>query len=449
MKVTWYTNACVRITSDDGANILCDPWVNGGAFLGSWFHWPPIPDDLEAQLIVDKCDGVYISHLHPDHYDPKFLAKFSRANPDTPIYIAEFAHPWLKRSIKAVVSNQEKVIDLPINREVQVAPGFTLKVFAADTCNPSICGASVSCQIEPSMRGIDSIGVFSADGRVVVNANDAMGIHLVSRIAGHIGKADLLMGHYGGASPYPQCFPDVEDKAKAGRQVIKNACETLLTAADALDAQFVMPFAGQYMLGGSLHVLNSDRATLPLDQAVSYLQKITSREVISVNPFGEIDLSSGNKTSDYVEPSQQISTDYQLELSHMRFSYEKEDPQPWIRSSTDLEIAAESISQRSKFSKISFSNSFVIGDGDKWITINLDSANLQTTFTLGRDPKFEDVTEILMHPELLRRLSTRKRGYKGFTTMHWNQADVGSHFQWKRSGRFDLQSHSLLNFYGV
>ena len=449
MKVKWYTNACVRITSDGGSNILCDPWVNGGAFLGSWYQWPPVPDEFEAELIVDECDGVYISHLHPDHYDPKFLAKFSRAHPDTPIYIAEFSHPWLKRSIKAVVSNPKNVVELPTNREVQIAPGFTLKAFAADTCNPSICGVSVPCQIEPTMRGIDSIGVFSADGSVVVNANDAMGIHLVNRIAGNIGKADLLMGHYGGASPYPQCFPDVEDKAQAGREVIKVACDTLLTAADALDAKFVMPFAGQYMLGGSLHVLNSDRATLPLDQAVSYLQKLTSREVISVNPFGEIDLTNGNKSADYVEPSQQISTEYQIRLSHMKFSYEKEDLQPWISSSTDLEMAAKSISQRSKLSRIGFSNSFLIGDGDKWVTIDLDKKNMETTFRFGREPKFDDVTEILMHPELLRRLSTRKRGYKGFTTMHWNQADVGSHFQWKRSGRFDLQSHSLLNFYGV
>jgi len=73
MRIQWYTNACVRIIAKNGTNILCDPWVNEGAFLGSWFHWPPTPKSFEEELLSQKCDGVYISHLHPDHYDPKFI----------------------------------------------------------------------------------------------------------------------------------------------------------------------------------------------------------------------------------------------------------------------------------------------------------------------------------------------------------------------------------------
>ena len=63
MKIEWYTNACVRVIALNGASIVCDPWVNGGAFLGSWFHWPPISEEFGNSLLKEPCDGIYISHL--------------------------------------------------------------------------------------------------------------------------------------------------------------------------------------------------------------------------------------------------------------------------------------------------------------------------------------------------------------------------------------------------
>jgi UDP-MurNAc hydroxylase len=432
-----------------GASILCDPWVNEGAFLGSWFHWPPISEELERSFLNEPCEGIYLSHLHPDHYDPKFLQVFSKARPEVPIYIAEFAHSWLKRSVTAVTGGRSKIVEIPSLSEIEVAPGLSLKVFAADTCNPQVCGISVPCQPNPFLRGIDSIGVFSADGNVVVNANDAMGVQLIPRVAANIGRADLLMGHYGGASPYPQCFPEVEDKKAAARQVIEVACNSLVTAGNALDVKYIMPFAGQYVLGGKLVNLNADRATLPLDEAVKFIKTITTREVVSVNPGGYIDLSENTKSQDYTEPDVETTSRYLKEISDVKFAYEDVDRAIWIDFESDLLRSAKPVADRSRDAKVSVKNSFVIGDGEKWVTINLDPKCVETSIQFGYNPRFDNVTEILMPSELLRRLSTRKPGYRGFTTLHWNQADVGSHFLWKRSGVFDLASHSLLNFYGV
>jgi UDP-MurNAc hydroxylase len=340
-------------------------------------------------------------------------------------------------------------VEVPTLTDVEVAPGLKLKIFAADTCNPEVCGVSIPCQVNPFLRGIDSIGVFSADGFVVVNANDAMGVKLIPRIAANIGKADLLMGHYGGASPFPQCFPEVQDKRSASRKVIETACNMLVQAAEALDVKYVMPFAGQYVLGGKLAHLNADRATLPLDQAVSYIKSITKREVISVNPNGHIDLLGNTKSADYVEPHFKVLAEYISNISKIKFPYEDSVELTWDNYEEDLLDSARPVAERSKFADISFKNSFVIGDGEKWVTINLDPNHLQTSVEIGKKPRFNSVTEIEMPSALLRRLSTRKVNYKGFTTLHWNQADVGSHFVWKRSGEFDLGSHSLLNFYGV
>ena len=449
MKVNWYGNACVRVSSDSGHSILCDPWVNGGAFLGSWYQWPPIDPSLEQQLLIEPCDGLYISHLHPDHYDPKFIAKFSKNRPEVPIYVATFAHPWLLRSIKAVVAPGVNVIELPTLSEFRIAENFTIKVFAADTCNPVICGVNIPCNIEPSLRGIDSIAVFKADSQVIVNANDAMGVNLVSRIASNIGEADLIMGHYGGASPFPQCFEDVSDKLAAGIRVVDATCKMLIQAADSINAKLIMPFAGQYVLGGRLSDLNSSRATVPLDKAVAKLRLLTNRKIISIMPGGEIDLTSGEATADYVEPSEDRLNSYLARISKKKFPYEKKEYDFWGDMDLDLLASANRVVSKAKSSIIPFANSFIIGDGENFVTINLDSNWINSSALLGSHPAYETVTEITMPRNLLKNLATRKVGYTGFTSMHWNQADVGSHFKWKRKGEFDLTSHLLLNFFGT
>ena len=449
MKITWYNNACVRISSTSGANILCDPWVNPGAFLGSWFQWPPLPEHFEETLLSEQCDGIYISHLHPDHYDPKFLAKYTKRNPNVPVYIAEFTHSWLKKSVIAVVDSKTKVIEIPSLGHVEIEKGFTLKVFAADTCNPSVCGSNIPCQSEPKLRGIDSIGVFRADNITVVNANDAMGVNLIARAAANIGEADLIMGHYGGASPYPQCFPDVINKTQAGMKVVEETCKTLVSAADAVNAKKIMPFAGQYILGGKLTHLNDFRATLPLDDAADYIREITNREVVTVMPGGSIDLTLEQKSPNYTEPSTEVRDNYLKEISKFEFNYEKKRSTDWDNVEKDLVVAATPIATRSVLAKIQKENSFVIGDGINFVTINLDPAGKKTGVLAGAVPIFESVTTITMPTELLKLLSTRAKGYKGFTPMHWNQADVGSHFTWRRIGDYELASHSLLNFFGI
>ena len=219
-----------------------------------------------------------------------------------PIYIAEFAHPWLKRSLSSVINKSATLIEIPARSEINVGQGLKMNVFAADTCHPSICKVSIPCQPETTLRGINSVAVFSADGLKVVNANDAMGVHLVSKIAANIGTADLLMGHYGGASPYPQCFSDIEDKKAAAENVIRATSEMLITAAEALNCKYIFPFAGQYILCGRLATLNKDRATLPLDQAVNFLRKLTTREIISLRPSGTLDLTSNTREPEYIEP---------------------------------------------------------------------------------------------------------------------------------------------------
>jgi UDP-MurNAc hydroxylase len=444
VRVTWHTNACVEISSSGGSSILCDPWTTEGAFLGSWFHWPPLADTFEAQLLNRRFDGIYISHLHPDHFDRRFLAKYLRRWPRTPIIIAKYAHPWLVRACKVLAGGNSRVMELEPGRSLDVS-GIRLRIIPADQCNPRVCGTSIPCTPDPWSRGIDSVGVFEADGRTVVNANDALAMHFLKRLAPLIGKADLLMGHYGGASPYPQCFPEVIDRHSEGRKVVNQTCETLGVAANALAARFVLPFAGQYVLGGRLVSLNKDRATVPLDQAAAIVDQACRAEVVTLAPGGSIDFDSDTKDPDYVEPPADVLVAYEERLLSRRFPYENVSLARLTEG--ELERCAGLIIQRAAGFGLSRPSSFIIGDES--VSVSIEVGPHGGRVRSGEYPSGDSVTRISMPYQLLSFLGRRRRGYQGFTSAHWNQADVGSHFIWRRSGEFDLRAHMLLNFFGA
>ena len=70
MKVKYIYSACLEINCDNFI-ILTDPWFTEGAYDGSWYQFPKIdPFDF-----IVKPDLIYISHIHPDHYDSIFLKK--------------------------------------------------------------------------------------------------------------------------------------------------------------------------------------------------------------------------------------------------------------------------------------------------------------------------------------------------------------------------------------
>ena len=64
-KVVYKYSACIKIVTDD-VTILCDPWFND-AYYGTWTQQNKI-NNIEE--FIGDFDVVYISHIHPDHYDP-------------------------------------------------------------------------------------------------------------------------------------------------------------------------------------------------------------------------------------------------------------------------------------------------------------------------------------------------------------------------------------------
>ena len=66
MKFEFIGNAGGIFYGSEGTKILCDPWIVPGVFEGSWFHYPPLKTKIKD---LQNVDAIYVSHIHPDHYD--------------------------------------------------------------------------------------------------------------------------------------------------------------------------------------------------------------------------------------------------------------------------------------------------------------------------------------------------------------------------------------------
>ena len=461
MQLEWFRSATVGLTSPSGVTVLCDPWITDGAFIGSWFHWPPLEGLEFDELVARRWDFVYISHLHADHFDRRLVAEIARRQPWSKAIVADFSHPWLRGAVERCGFTGNRLL-VASDQERLSLGDLEVTVRTADACDPTVCGTSTPCSpLLDWNRAIDSVALFESGGVRVLHANDALAVASSAEVLRSLGRVDVLLGHYGGAGPFPQAFPDVVDKPAHARRLAYQFLHRLAAAAELVGARYVMPFAGQYQLGGHLASLNANRSVVPLDEAVSWLEEHCSATAISLQPFRQVSLRDGELGTEWVEPSDDVLSDYLVQIERFHYPYEREN-ESWPDAHAELSRAFERVARlhdervRSglKMDPVSVQ---IVADPALAIVAagGSDLSEHALTLDFGADrleggvdcePRSESLTRISVDPRLLRRLLVRSPEYRGFTQMHWNQAEIGSHLRWRRWGAYDPTAHSFLNF---
>jgi UDP-MurNAc hydroxylase len=444
MKIQWYRSATVGIFSKSGTAILCDPWITDGAFIGSWFHWPPLEGFEFDELASRKWDALYISHFHADHFDRKLVAKIARNQPSTIVLIPLYENKWLKRAVENCGFKSDRIQEIPSDQKIHFKD-IDITMYVADYCNPEICGASIPCTFSTKkFRANDSVALFESDGKRVLNANDALAVHTAQRLWSRIGEIDLLLGHFGGAGPYPQCFNSLSDENKK-QEALKTGwvfANRLISTSTALKARFVFPYAGQYLLGGRLSKLNDFRSVIPLPEVLASIRANSPTVPISLNAFGEFDLETESSTGDWIEPSNLDKENYITKISKNLYPYELGEPD-FINGQIILSKALESI-------KPVFQQYLADGSLGSESSIVFQAEGIKSAINFGKNfcsvtdsEIFSKVTTISTDLRLLKRLILRKPNYQGFTQYHFNQAEIGSHFAWSRIGEYPKETRFL------
>jgi UDP-MurNAc hydroxylase len=74
VKLTFVNHACCKLIAGD-IGLLFDPWIDGSAFNDGWDLLIPTP--LPRDAIMAGITHIWLSHEHPDHFSPSFLASIA------------------------------------------------------------------------------------------------------------------------------------------------------------------------------------------------------------------------------------------------------------------------------------------------------------------------------------------------------------------------------------
>lgn len=308
MRVTFFANAC-NIYEADGFRLLTDPWLTDGAFEGSWFHYPPFkttPDE------VSGVDALYISHLHPDHYDEKTLESFRR---DIPIVILDHGRNYLQRKLQSLGFSH--IIGLHDGTDCRLGP-FTVTVYAPFTKHP----------FHDSETGnfLDSAVVVRSAEHSVLNANDnTPSLDAARQLAERHGKFTVAQLNYNAAGPFPSCFNNLseEEKQRAHGRVLERNLGHLVDCARILDPHYVMPFAGSYVIGGRQWKKNQYLGTTTWDHAADYIRERGLNPLV-LNERLTFDLNTERIVNGVYERIDTTTQQQYIEnvLSEKRYTYE-------------------------------------------------------------------------------------------------------------------------------
>lgn len=205
------------IAYDDGPVLTTDPWINEGAYFGSWCHDYAIPrDQLNA---IKAARYHWFSHGHPDHLNIDSLPDLSGGT----FLLADHYGSRIAHDLRAAGHNVEVMGDWEWRR-----------------LSPAIRVCAVANQNQ------DSILLIDINGRLVIDANDSPEFGeawRVRRMAGQFQEVYLLQLHgWGGADMLNLFAPDGTNLTSSDR-LRRPIAPRAQRAAIAFGANKVIPFS--------------------------------------------------------------------------------------------------------------------------------------------------------------------------------------------------------------
>jgi hypothetical protein len=149
---------------------------------------------------------------------------------------------------------------------------------------------------------------------------------------------------------------------------------------------------------------------------------------------------------EWVEPTAESVNSYLNEISSYIFPYQRKK-EVWENGQQLLESALVRV-------EVEYLKRLALGRAEEMYSVTLKTENFGKTinfnganvsFTDANNPIYESNTKLDIDERLLKRLILRAEGYSGFTQYHFNQAEIGSHISWSRSGSHNRVT-GLLNF---
>lgn len=418
IRVTYLYSACVTIETAD-LRVVCDPWFTDGAFDGSWYQYPRLDNPLER---IGAVQFIYVSHVHPDHYDPVFLRSYLTRFPEAQIIIADFRFNHLQRKM----------------RSDGFEPRIVSTLSVGETCLDIVPNQA---QATADPNDIDSALVVRRLGHSVVNMNDnPFEEHHVERICALCPKLDIALLGYTGAGPYPQTYypdgPRVRELAERKKQEFFTRYRRMRRA---LNPRVAIPFAGKYLLGGKLTALNELRGVA---DAVEVLAFDPDAVVLGDGGDASIETETLMPSRVRTQPYSKQEVDaFLTTIRDARMAFEQvftEDAAPFLPVRS---LAPKAYCNALSKTTCKEDYYFCIAIGNAWLCVNANAENPLCEW-LERPDALTPRSEVTLDVRHLFGLMT--------CVFHWNNAEVGSLLTVRRiPDAYNQAAQRFLNFFHV
>ena len=230
MKIKYISNASIFLEGKN-SRVLFDPWITFNNNSNSNYYNFPENRYSKKEISNLKPDYIYISHSHPDHFDKITLSLF---NKKTPIIVANFKNPYLKKNLNQIGF-----------KNVLVSQNNFIKMNKDDFC-----------YLEPAETTdeLDSISFFQIDNYKILNLNDNVSnFNQSEKISKKFNGIDLAFLPYCGFGAYPMSYDNLSKKQKqiAHKKKINIAHQNFAKYIKKINPDYVIPFAGEVLMGGT------------------------------------------------------------------------------------------------------------------------------------------------------------------------------------------------------
>ena len=417
MKFEFIANACGIFTGSKGTKILCDPWIDNGVFDGSWFHYPPLKTKFRN---IKNVDAIYLSHIHPDHYDERFF----KYDLNTPIILLDQEPNFLKK--KLIQKGYKNLILIKDKKTIKFKE-FKLTIFKAFSGHI----------YEENFIGnlIDSALVLESGKTKAINFNDNTPTLKYSKILKKkFSKIDLAMLNYNAAGPYPSCFDNltINQKKVKSEKILERNFDHLIKIIKILKPDAVLPFAGSYILGGKEGIKNNYLGTTTIEKCSDYLKskfKNKSKiKIICLNENNSYDIKQKKILKKYIPIDYIHKKNYEKKILKHKYPYQLDKQPNSTILKKDLMTASEKLKERVKRFGVDFQTN---------VFIKLNNSNKEIRIIKGK--KRKNILVCKMDNRLLRRILDRRS--------HWNNVEIGAHINfYRKPDKMEPDIHRALCF---
>jgi UDP-MurNAc hydroxylase len=422
--VRYIYSSCI-LTKTPDLTILHDPWFTEGIYDGSWYHFPKVEDPINS---IGDCDLIYVSHVHPDHYDPVFLKSYFLKWGKKKIIIANHEPNHLANKMR-VDNFDVEVLTRPIyikNTKIEI---FTHKTGSISDLDSAII-----------IKYIDN----KASEHCVVNSNDIIfDNESIKKLKDIAGEVDILLCGYTGAGPFPQTYfetsdPELKKQSDQKKMEFFRRYQNLIKF---MKAKVNIPFAGKYLLGGKLSHLNEFRGVADPVEVLNF----DMNAVILADNGGEIDtlnfLPSMKRTIPYAELNIKNRIE---EIKNIEMKYEKlisKEEVYQLPLKRLLFMAARNATSKSEC--ITDYYYCISLQDDEFAIINAKKNSEPVIRFVKNDVTLpEPRSEIYIDPRYLFGLLTH--------IYHWNNAEVGSQYNTRRyPNLLNRSAQNYLNYFSI